>query len=173
MFEDLDELARGLAENDISRRQAIKWAGYSVLGAALSSMGFAEPAEALGRRQRRKCRRKGGTPLEKGECHCGYRCEFASPGPPADRFVCENNPSCACVKTTEGRGFCADIRAGSSGPLCSRSSQCPSGMRCARYMPSGSDCLRGVFGNPLAVCARACRPPTTSSTQQDAASRVS
>jgi hypothetical protein len=40
VFEDLDELAKGLAENDLSRRQAIKWAGYSVLGAALSSNGL-------------------------------------------------------------------------------------------------------------------------------------
>ena len=31
VFEDLDELARGLADSDISRRQAIKWAGLSVL----------------------------------------------------------------------------------------------------------------------------------------------
>jgi hypothetical protein len=60
VFEDLDELATGLAEDDVSRRQAIKWAGYSVLGAALSSMGFADAAEALTRRQRRRCRRKGG-----------------------------------------------------------------------------------------------------------------
>jgi hypothetical protein len=47
MFEELDELARELAENDISRRQAIKWAGYSVAGATLSSLGFADTTEAL------------------------------------------------------------------------------------------------------------------------------
>ena len=40
MFEDLDELARGLAENDISRRQAIKWAGYSVLAGPLCLRGL-------------------------------------------------------------------------------------------------------------------------------------
>jgi hypothetical protein len=49
LFEDLDELARGLAENDISRRRAIKWAGYSVLAATLSSLGFAECAYVLRR----------------------------------------------------------------------------------------------------------------------------
>ncbi len=47
MFEDLDELASALAEDDISRHQAIRWAGYSVAGAALSSLGLAESAEAL------------------------------------------------------------------------------------------------------------------------------
>ena len=62
MFEELDELARGLAENVISRRQAIKWAGYSVLGATLSSMGFADTAEALTRKFKRRCRNKGGHP---------------------------------------------------------------------------------------------------------------
>jgi hypothetical protein len=50
VFEDHDELARGPAENEISRRQAIRWAGYGALGAALSSMGFADTAEALTRR---------------------------------------------------------------------------------------------------------------------------
>ena len=42
-----DELARGLAEGAISRRQALKWAGYGVLGAVLSGIGFADTAEPL------------------------------------------------------------------------------------------------------------------------------
>src|SRR5919199_3200108 len=94
-----DELARGLASGNISRRQAIKWAGYSVLGASLSSMGFAETAEALTRRQRRRCRRKGGTPLEKGQCHCGSVCgAFEDP-----QAGCA--PGCVCFQTPEGTGF--------------------------------------------------------------------
>src|SRR5919199_1160545 len=79
VFEELDELARGLAENEVSRRQAIKWAGYSVLGATLSSMGFAERAEALTRNARRRCRKHGGTPLEKGNCHCAGSCAQSGP----------------------------------------------------------------------------------------------
>jgi hypothetical protein len=47
VFEDPDELARGLAENEISRGRAIRRVGYGVVGAALSSMGFAGRAEAL------------------------------------------------------------------------------------------------------------------------------
>jgi hypothetical protein len=46
MFDDLDELAKEMAENEVSRRQAVKRAGFSVLGAALSSIGFAESTEA-------------------------------------------------------------------------------------------------------------------------------
>jgi hypothetical protein len=166
MFEDLDELARGLAENDISRRQALRWAGYSVLGAALSSVGFAESAEALGSRAWRRCRRKGGTPLEKGQCHCAYKC-----GADPARFACENNPSCACLRTTEGRGFCADV----SGGCIPCQGGCPSGTRCVIPKPISGlrNCCRTLFltRDPIPVCAPAC-PPTTSSTQQDAASRV-
>jgi hypothetical protein len=121
-----DELARGLAENSISRRQAIRWAGYSVAGAALSSLGFAETAEALTRRQRRRCRRKGGTPLEKGSCHCAFNC-----GDPASQFVCGSNPNCLCMQTTEGTGFCASaFGACDAIGTCSSSSQCPRGTKC-------------------------------------------
>ena len=96
MFKDLDELARGLAENDISRRQAMRWAGYSVAGAALSSMGFADTAEALTRRQQRRCRRKGGTPVTKGNCHC------ASVDCSGNPIPCHSSEGCTCFKTSEG-----------------------------------------------------------------------
>ena len=137
MFEDLDELARGLAENDISRRQAIRWAGYAVAGATLSSMGFAETAEALTRRQRRRCRRKGGTPLEKGNCHCAFNCG-ADPG----QFACQN-ADCVCLKTAEGKGFCADNQAFCPPQTCSSSSQCLPGSKCvvSGCCPSSPVCL--------------------------------
>jgi hypothetical protein len=138
VFEDFDELARGLAENSISRRQAIRWAGYSVAGAALSSLGFAETAEALTRRQRRRCRRKGGTPLEKGTCHCAGNC------PGGAFFNCGNNPECFCLETTEGRGFCANATL-SCTATCTSSNQCPSGQKCV---------VRTCCTNP--VCAPAC-----------------
>ena len=133
MFEDLDELARGLAENDISRRQAIRWAGYSVRGASLSSMGFAQSAEALTRKARRRCRRKGGTPLEKGNCHCAWEavtCPPATIEPDPNLFTCQNDPTCFCYKTTEGRGFCGQESACLPG-TCSSSSECPPGWKCA------------------------------------------
>ena len=125
MFEDLDELARGLAENDISRRQALKWAGYSVLGATLSSVGFAETAEALTRRQRRRCRNKGGIPLEKGTCHCAATCTSGF-----SQFHCNGSTNCTCLKTVSGKGFCA------KGTLFVDTG-CPNQMNCA----SGKTCV--------------------------------
>ena len=143
MFEDLDQLARGLAENDISRRQAIRWAGYSVLGATLSSMGFAETAEALTRRQRRRCRRKGGTPVAKGECQCASTC---SGGP----IFCNSSQSCACFKTTEGKGFCSS---GFTGPnLCTSSADCAA-------VSAGAKCISSLDPCVPSVCAAPCRTP--------------
>ena len=147
VFEDFDELAKGLAENSISRRQAVKWAGYGVLGAALSSLGFAESAEALTRRQRRRCRRKGGTPLERGECNCAFNCETS----PED-IVCEDNPNCSCTQTIEGRGFCADFQVLCPAETCSSSSECP----------RGSKCLVNTCCDAPAVCLPSCPPSTMS-----------
>jgi hypothetical protein len=146
VFEDLDELARGLAENHVSRRRAIKWAGYSVLGAALSSMGFAESAEALTRRQRRRCREKGGIPLEEGTCHCAAKCtsDFS-------RFHCSGNKNCTCLRTVSGKGFCA------KGTLftdtgCPTQTKCSSGKKCV-VIPGcaggGQSCTRA---NATTVC---------------------
>ena len=135
VFEELDELARGLAENEVSRRQAIKWAGYSVLGATLSSMGFADTAEALTRNARRRCRSKGGTPVEVGNCHCTLKCDAPDP----TKFACQNNPSCRCFRTTEGEGFCGNLGTCSSLQPCTSSSDCEFGIeRCVHTCcPSG------------------------------------
>jgi hypothetical protein len=133
----IDELARGLAEGTISRRQALKLAGYGMLGVALSGMGFADTAEALTRRQRRRCRRKGGTLLERGECRCAGNC-----GADLGTFVCRNtNGTCACQETIEGRGVCANF--GSlCGTLkvCSSSSECPPGSKCIIDTPCEERC---------------------------------
>jgi hypothetical protein len=120
----LDELATGLAEGSISRRQALKWAGFGVLGAALSSLGFADTAEAI---SRRKCRRRfGGTPLdrplERGQCDCGFNC-------PGDDPPCGNDPECVCLQQPNGRGFCG--RHSDCRPRCTTSADCPEGSRCA------------------------------------------
>ena len=55
-----DDLARGLATGTISRGQALKLVGSTVLDAALMPL-FPDTAQALTRSQRRKCRRGGGT----------------------------------------------------------------------------------------------------------------
>ena len=147
MFEELDELARGLGENDISRRQAIKWAGYSVLGATLSSMGFAESAEALTRRGRRRClKRHGmvcgtGTLRDKYCCQKGTTCaggKTCAPKCPgggscgAQGFPeCGNDPDCFCTNTVEGGTFCARSIDCGTATTCTNSQQCPTGHVCA------------------------------------------
>jgi len=141
MFEDLDELARALAQNDISRRQAMKWAGYSVLGATLSSMGFAESAEALTRKAHRRCRRKGGVPLEKGTCHCAP----ATCDADFDKFLCGGVSNCSCELTVEQRGFCT--LDGNVGTGCSSSEECAGQNRCVVIrgcLGSGGQCTRAT-----------------------------
>ena len=162
MFEDLDELARGLAENDISRRQAIKWAGYSVLGASLSSVGFADTAEALTRRGKRRCLRNGGMvcgngPLKKKYCctsgttcaggeTCGQGCAGGGSCGAQGFPECMNNPSCFCTTTVEGGTFCAQI-----GLSCNELTTCTNSQQC----PEGSACAVTCCGQP-AVCNPPC-----------------
>jgi hypothetical protein len=153
-----DDLARAFAENSISRRQAIKWAGYGVVGAALSSMGFADRAEALTRLQLRRCRSKGGTPLETGTCHCAVKCTSSD----FSQFHCHNNKNCTCLRTVSGKGFCAQgiafVDVGCPNQTkCSPSTRCVvfpgckgSGKRgCTRahatkVCPSGFGCVNGT-----------------------------
>jgi hypothetical protein len=124
----LDELAKGVADGTISRRQALKWIGAGAVAFAIGSL-FPEQAEALTtrqrrRRQRRRCLRRLGTPLEKGNCHCGWNCVNG-----ATATACQDNPNCVCLKTTENRGFCARGFL-SGGTACTTSEGCPAGTRC-------------------------------------------
>jgi hypothetical protein len=117
----LDELARGVADGSISRGQALKWLGAGAVAFAIGPL-FPEQAEALTRRQRRRCRNRGGTPLERGECNCGLKC-----GANLSRFTCQGNPNCTCHQTTEGRGFCGQSICGTA---CTASGDCLSGSKC-------------------------------------------
>jgi hypothetical protein len=119
-----DDLAKGVADGSISRRQALKWLGAGAVALAIGPL-FPEQAEALTRRQRRLCRRKGGTPLERGNCHCGFNCLTAT-----QPFTCQGNPNCTCFRTTENRGFCGADVAPCSTIFCSASGDCPAGSRC-------------------------------------------
>jgi hypothetical protein len=136
-----DDLATALADGSISRRQALKGIGAGALAFAIGPL-FPEQAEALTRRQRRRCRRRGGLPVERGECHCGSQCEAP--------IRCEGDPECVCAKTTENRGFCARDVVGCGEP-CTASSECPPGWRCLV-----ASCCTDEEGNPVNLCLPPC-----------------
>jgi hypothetical protein len=114
-----DDLAKGLDDGTITRRQALRLVGGAALGAALMPI-LPKQAEALTRKARRRCRRKGGIPLEKGECHCGTTCNHP--------IHCQNNPGCTCVTTTENTGFCG--KGALCATHCTTSADCPGNARC-------------------------------------------
>jgi hypothetical protein len=119
-----DDLAKGLEDGTISRRRALKLVGAAALGAALIPV-MPKQAEALSRGARRRCHRKGGVPLEKGNCHCAENCA----GPTIN---CQDNTVCECFETAEGTGFCTDLRSALQGAGCSSSADCAAfaGTRC-------------------------------------------
>lgn len=87
----LDELARGLASGTVSRRQVLRLACAAVVSAALVPL-LPGMAEALTSRQRRRCRRQGGTVCGSGRreycCRSGTVC---GPNKTCPR-ACENDP---------------------------------------------------------------------------------
>ena len=157
-----DELARGLAENSISRRQAIRWAGMGALATALSTVGFSGTAEALTRAQRRRCLERGGIvcgETRSEEYCCRRRTTCAGGGTCAAQgcrrggsceegfeFGCRNDNNCFCATTVEGRSFCGHLNSCSGVTVCTSSQDCPTGWVCART----------CCGNPSPVCQAPC-----------------
>ena len=118
----LDRLARGLADGAISRHRALKLIGAGAVAFVIGPV-FPERAEALTKKQLRRCRRRKGLPVERGQCHCADTCASDDA-----QFTCGGDPTCTCLKTTENRGFCG--RHGSCIP-CMSSGDCGLGFRCA------------------------------------------
>ncbi len=117
-----DELAKGLDDGTLSRRRALKLAGGALLAAVVPTA-FSREAEAANRAKRR-CRRRGGVYVSRGDCRCAITCP-----PNYDEFTCHSNPDCSCIKTVTGRGFCAHITAQHLAG-CSTSANCPAGEEC-------------------------------------------
>jgi hypothetical protein len=117
-----DDLARGLDEGTLSRRRPLKLAGGALVAVVLPSL-FPREAEAVNRAKRR-CRRKGGVYLTKGNCRCAITCPFTS-----DKFTCHSNPNCVCMQTLTGSGFCAD-NSSNLATGCSSNAGCPVGKEC-------------------------------------------
>ena len=159
-----DDLARELDAGTISRRRALKLAGGALLGVVVPTL-FPREAEALNKAKRR-CRRKGGTYLSSGNCHCAITCSFSS-----DQFPCHSNPRCTCTQTVTGSGFCSggDRATGCSsdaectaslGEVCVVNPGCPgSGVSCTdsaqcRLINSNYACVNGTC--QLTGCATPC-----------------
>ena len=154
-----DDLARGLDDGTITRRRALKLVGGAALGAALMPI-LPKQAEALGRRFRRRCRRKRGVPLEKGNCHCATTCKT----PPG--IHCHSNDNCFCFETLSGEGFCGVVSYTPAPVVCSSSADCPTGAVCVMERrcintsctssadcPTGT-CIKGTCQETF--CASAC-----------------
>jgi hypothetical protein len=136
-----DDLAKGLAAGTISRRQALKWVGAGILGAVLATAGFNEPAEAL---TRRRCRDKGGVPLEEGNCSCAFQC-----GADLDRFNCKSDSKCYCLEKASGGGFCGY---GGNDPQCGDFERCDSNRDCS---DSDARCITTTCCD-TGICVRPC-----------------
>jgi hypothetical protein len=98
-----DDLARGLASGTISRRQVLKLAGASLLGAA-GLLGSAKPVEA-----RARCPRHG--------AGCARRCR-------------NTRKFCFCIKQISGRRRC--VHGCCSGRTCSSANECRRGEVCMK-----------------------------------------
>src|SRR5215217_6227795 len=129
-----DELARGLDQGTISRGRALRLAGGALLAAMVPTL-FPREAEAISRAKRR-CRRKEGIYLSRGECRCAWT---SNAGEGATGFACNGNSDCFCTESAEGRGFCT-LGGAVTAMGCSTSAECPTGNTCTvlRYYGGGS-----------------------------------
>ncbi len=121
-----------------------------MLGAALSSMGFAESAEALTRRGRRRCLKRGGmvcgaqgaTLRQKYCCQKGTTCaggKTCAPKCSGGGSTCLTSGNCGdpanncgCFNTVEGGSSCVQLGLSCATlPICVTSQDCPTGHVCA------------------------------------------
>jgi hypothetical protein len=107
----------------VSRKGALKIIGGVVTLAATSLL---QGSAAAGTRARRRCRRKGGTYLSRGECRCAVACGTTDP------FACRGEASCFCGETVEGSGACLATEPLSIG-ACSTSIGCPMDAKCVLH----------------------------------------
>ena len=113
-----DELAKGVAENSISRRQALKLAGASLLGSALGAAGllrFAAPAEA-----------------QKPGASSWITCNLLVSA--SCKLKCDSSrhslKNCRCIKTSSGDRVC--VWPCCSDRICSENKECNDGEVCLR-----------------------------------------
>jgi len=136
-----DDLARGLAEGTISRRQALKLAGVGIVSAVFATAGFPESAQAL---TSRRCRKKGGVPLKEGNCDCAFQC-----GSELHRFNCQDDDKCYCLEKESGGGFCGY---GGKDPQCGDFERCETNRDCSN---SDARCISTTCCD-RPICVRPC-----------------
>jgi hypothetical protein len=128
-----DELARGLASGEFSRRKALRLMGAALLGGTLGSLGIGGIAAAddLCKPEGKKCR--------KDEQCCSGKCEgsecaavVCSPAGscPNIPLGCEGDINCGCLQTVEGIGFCASNWPCEEAQTCTTTADCPAGYAC-------------------------------------------
>jgi hypothetical protein len=124
---------------------------------------FAHRADALSRAKRR-CRRKQGRFVRRGECRCASTC----PTDLAD-FSCQGNKDCACVLAAGGRGFCAGCFVLRNGCSQAPGERCPTGYTCVVNpgcvaigvaCKTSVDCPTASYGCIRGKCEQTrCSPP--------------
>jgi hypothetical protein len=123
-----DELAKGLANNTISRRDALRWAGGALLGSVMASV----PGMALAAPK----------PNKGGNRACAKFCAqtFGADTPEADRCTseaAENRPGNLCsICNANAANVCGS---GSSATCCGAGQACVNGM-CVATCTFGGQC---------------------------------
>jgi hypothetical protein len=140
-----DELAKGLATGEVSRRKALRLMGAALVGGALASLpGTAWAAKPAGQQ---------GCPIEgqvrvKGQCV--FPCTPQSEGTDCGRS--RFSTSCVCrIEAVTGQAFCGEgvilvCR------LCNTTSDCPRGSRCLAGFGEAPVCVAECGTNPSSVC---------------------
>jgi hypothetical protein len=137
-----DALARSLARTH-SRRSLPRILGGGALAGAMLPALLPLSVEADAKK---RCRRKAGAFLSRGDCRCAYKC------PSAAIFPCHGNESCSCGETVEGKGFCTFSLVPNT--ICVSSAECPTGTKCVFTNCTGASCTTSTDCPAQFLCKR-------------------
>ena len=156
-----DELAKGLANGTISRRQALRWMGGALVGGVLTSIPGVALAQQGGNSACDKFCHENFSGRAAGKCtsagaHGTGPCYECTPGiGPGPNFIgcdplggiCDslarcNSPNCFCYETREGCGLCHN----GATQICDLyqscfDQPCPTGLFCAVNTCCGEICI--------------------------------
>ena len=164
-----DELARGLASGELSRRKALRLMGAALVGGALGSLGIgAAAADDECKPVNAKCRKN--HQCCSGNCSKSGTSRFGTCACQENGGSCANNSqccsgncasgTCAAACTSNG-GFCFSDDSECCSGNCSNSFCCPAGWMglsngtCAMLCTTGSECGAGctcVSGSSGSFC---------------------